>query len=447
MLRTSGADIYALLGQALGVGPTINTGVSGQASGATTNYAIRTHAGQPSAGANNWAIYSASQAKSYLAGTLEWGGGSAISSSSNVALLAGATFTGAISGTTATFTTVTAALTGNVTGNVTGSSGSSTGNAATATALATGRTINGTTFDGTGNITVTAAGSTLTGSTLQTGFTNIPYLSSANVFSVSGNTFTTDLKVLGAEAGAATLHLWADEGDDLEDKFLLSVDTASVFTLEANTYKMLTISDLTSTGGARLQVGSVSSSRQVDIVSSRTSGANVLAGYIDIKGGDSAGAGAYIKLHRTSGATPVPGFLLTESANDTSYSIFVSDAGDARIWAGTGPYDAAGTVIGTQTSTLATKHLTHKTLTPNAALATILATPIRSFTYRSGSYSNTEFYGIIADWSPAFAMDRGQSFNPVSAFGYSVQAIKALNTEIDGLRAEIAELRGRKHGR
>ena len=50
------------------------------------------------------------------------------------------------------------ALTGNVTGNVTGSSGSTTGNAATATALATGRTINGVTFDGTANITTLTAG-------------------------------------------------------------------------------------------------------------------------------------------------------------------------------------------------------------------------------------------------------------------------------------------------
>lgn len=57
-------------------------------------------------------------------------------------------------------------LTGDVTGNVSGSSGSTTGNAATATALATARTINGTSFDGTTNITVTAAAGTLTGTTL-----------------------------------------------------------------------------------------------------------------------------------------------------------------------------------------------------------------------------------------------------------------------------------------
>ena len=56
-------------------------------------------------------------------------------------------------------------VTGNVTGNVSGSSGSTTGNAATATALATGRTIamsgdvvwTSASFDGSGNVTGTAA--------------------------------------------------------------------------------------------------------------------------------------------------------------------------------------------------------------------------------------------------------------------------------------------------
>lgn len=43
---------------------------------------------------------------------------------------------------------------GALTGNASGSSGSCTGNAATATALANARTINGTSFDGTGNITL-----------------------------------------------------------------------------------------------------------------------------------------------------------------------------------------------------------------------------------------------------------------------------------------------------
>ena len=62
---------------------------------------------------------------------------------------------------TVTATAFAGNLTGNVTGNTSGSSGSCTGNAATATALATARNINGVSFDGTANITVTAAGSTL----------------------------------------------------------------------------------------------------------------------------------------------------------------------------------------------------------------------------------------------------------------------------------------------
>ena len=59
-------------------------------------------------------------------------------------------------------------VTGNVTGNTSGSAGSCTGNAATATALATARTINGTNFDGSADVTVTAAAGTLTGCLLYT---------------------------------------------------------------------------------------------------------------------------------------------------------------------------------------------------------------------------------------------------------------------------------------
>lgn len=50
-------------------------------------------------------------------------------------------------------------------------SGPLTGNASTATALATARNINGVAFDGTGNITVTAAAGTLSGATLAAGVT------------------------------------------------------------------------------------------------------------------------------------------------------------------------------------------------------------------------------------------------------------------------------------
>jgi hypothetical protein len=82
--------------------------------------------------------------------------------------------------------TISATFVGDVTGNVTANSGISvfntvqanqfvgaqlSGNASTATRLATARTINGINFDGTNNITVTAAADTLTGTTLNSGIT------------------------------------------------------------------------------------------------------------------------------------------------------------------------------------------------------------------------------------------------------------------------------------
>ena len=80
--------------------------------------------------------------------------------------LAGGTMSGAINMGSQNITnagTITGTFSGNVTGNVTGSSGSTTGNAATATALETARTIalggdvsGSTSFDGSGNVTITA---------------------------------------------------------------------------------------------------------------------------------------------------------------------------------------------------------------------------------------------------------------------------------------------------
>lgn len=88
------------------------------------------------------------------------------------------------------------ALTGDVTGNVSGSSGSCTGNAATATALQTARTINGTSFNGTANITVTASADTLTGTTL-------PALSGVNLTALNATQLTSGT-VPAARIGSST---------------------------------------------------------------------------------------------------------------------------------------------------------------------------------------------------------------------------------------------------
>ena len=116
--------------------------------------------------------------------------------------------------------TVTANLIGNVQGNVTAASGTSifdtvtanrfigatlTGNAATASRLETARLINGVSFDGGSNVTVPAAGETLTGVSLATNIKSsyleqVGTLSTLNV-SNPGITIGSQLKVFMGDSG------------------------------------------------------------------------------------------------------------------------------------------------------------------------------------------------------------------------------------------------------
>lgn len=89
-------------------------------------------------------------------------------------------------------------ITATLTGNASGSSGSTTGNAATATALATARAINGTNFDGTAAITVTAAAGTLSGATLASGVTASSLTSVGTLTSLGVGTVTSSGNITAA---------------------------------------------------------------------------------------------------------------------------------------------------------------------------------------------------------------------------------------------------------
>lgn len=148
--------------------------------------------------------------------------------------------------------------------------------------------------------------------------------------------------------------------------------------------------------------------------------------------------GSQVRVGRNSNAsTPAAGFIGMEDKSATYYFIWPDDSGVLRINTSnpTNANDTAGTVVGTQTSTLASKNILGEGVSPADALATILATPVKRYTYKSGAYNSSEFQGIVADHSPEFAMDNGRSFSPVSAFGYTVQAIKALTERIIALEA------------
>lgn len=88
--------------------------------------------------------------------------------------------------------------------NIGTATGSVTGNAATATTLATPRTINGTSFDGSSNITVTAAAGTLTGSSLSSGVTGSS-LTSVGTLGTLTVTAPIVASVTGNAATATTL--------------------------------------------------------------------------------------------------------------------------------------------------------------------------------------------------------------------------------------------------
>lgn len=92
---------------------------------------------------------------------------------------------------TGNVTALSGSHTGTSSGTNTGDQTSVTGNAGTATALANARTINGTSFDGTANITVTAAAGTLTGATLASGVTASSLTSFGSAPALGAATATT----------------------------------------------------------------------------------------------------------------------------------------------------------------------------------------------------------------------------------------------------------------
>ena len=107
--------------------------------------------------------------------------------------------------------------------------GALTGNASTATALQTARTINGTSFDGTGNITVTAAAGTLTGATLASNVTGssltsvgtLAGLTATGTTALTTLTVSGDATVTGNLSVAGTASFTNVDNLNIKDKFIL----------------------------------------------------------------------------------------------------------------------------------------------------------------------------------------------------------------------------------
>lgn len=159
------------------------------------------------------------------------------------------------------------------------------------------------------------------------------------------------------------------------------------------------------------------------------------------------GGASFLLGRNTNATTPASGTLGITNRAGTFYYLWVDASAQLRIHTDvpssfSGVSDTGGTVVGTQTSARATKNVAGEVNDTAAAMAIIRATPVWQFTYKNGAYNGETFYGITTDDSPIFGMDGGKSFNPVTAFGATVLALRDLDARLAALERENARLRG-----
>lgn len=153
------------------------------------------------------------------------------------------------------------------------------------------------------------------------------------------------------------------------------------------------------------------------------------------------GLGSGLHADRNSNAsTPAPGWLGLSQSDGTMKYLWVDTSGNLRIHTTSpssagGVGDTAGTVVGTQTSSLTSKDLLGQIANTASAMDIIRRTPVYAFTYKNGAYNGEVFYGIVTEYSPLFGMDAGKSFNPVTAFGATVLSLQDLDARVRALEA------------
>lgn len=171
----------------------------------------------------------------------------------------------------------------------------------------------------------------------------------------------------------------------------------------------------------------------------------------DLAMGTGSVTGPIMGVGRNTSGDGAPGALFVRDKNGTLNYLWTDTSGVLRV--GTAlpeedgaPSDTSGTIVGTQTSMAWTKLIDGRDTDTASALALLVRTPVYSFTYANGAYPGTVFRGITTDESPEFGMDfdaeRGifRSFNPVSAFGYTILAVQELSAQVEALRARVAAL-------
>lgn len=156
------------------------------------------------------------------------------------------------------------------------------------------------------------------------------------------------------------------------------------------------------------------------------------------------GNGTYLSLQRNSNAsTPAAGFLMMQNRSGSSYRVWVDASGLLRtgVIYPTFANDSAGTVVGSQTSSLDSKELLGPAVDGAEALLFVAegAEAVRRFTYKSGAFGGEEFSGLVVDYAPRYGMDRddehpaGKSLNVVTAVGDLMLAVAHLAERVAAL--------------
>lgn len=145
---------------------------------------------------------------------------------------------------------------------------------------------------------------------------------------------------------------------------------------------------------------------------------------------------------------PAPGVVNLFRANGSPTFLWFDNSALLRLnsaaptgSSGTPTVDiTAGTVVGTQTSSLDSKNILGDVGAPEEALWAIAeaAKMLKRFEYKNGAFAGEQFEGVVTDYSPRYGMDRdaehpfGKSLNEIQLLGDLIRAV-ALIAEKVGL--------------
>jgi len=286
-----------------------------------------------------------------------------------------------------------------------------------------------TAYNSSGNVTANLSVFGNTSAVSMTGYTNAGATSgaigltstTASVASYSGGSVTSGITFTGSTGIASFTGDLDVNGGDIYDIDQMAIGTSSLS-------GKLNIAVSTDTTGVRVAATSASSTGNIVITSANLGNT----------------WGPWINVGRNTNATTRAGWIRLTRKDGVGGDLWVDASGNLRIGADTtSSNDTGGTVVGTQTSSLDSKHIIEPFTDYTIALTAIVDAPLYDFTYKSGAFNGQRFTGIVTDYAPVFGMDRdeahpaGKSLNEITAHGYTFAAIKALHARIEQLENQV----------